>query len=230
MILHVSHKGNSNSYLFRFAYSENGWTDGKIAMLWMVKDFDAQTKEKANGEYWVLLMDGHSSHYTLEILQYVNDNKIRILGYPPHCTHVLQGLDVVCFAKMKSEFRHKIQAFEDLHFSNVAKSDFAGVFSCAFLCAFTPDTIKAAFSTTGIFPFNPDIILEKAMKPSLPSLIKGSFSLPQPSPVKAILSVMGTCPPTNFDLSPSHQVASPSHVVLTSPVLSTEPATPSLPG
>ena len=109
-------KINSNSYLFRFAYSENGWTDGEIAMLWMVKDFDAhtsvaQTKEKANGEYWVLLMDGHSLHYTLEILQYVNDNKIIILGYPPHCTHVLQGLDVICLTKMKSEFHHNIQAF-----------------------------------------------------------------------------------------------------------------------
>jgi DDE superfamily endonuclease len=82
----------------------------------MVKDFNAQTREKANGDFWVLLMDGHSSHYTLEILQYTKDNKIIILGYPLHCTHVLQGLDVVCFAKMKSEFRREIQAFEDLHF------------------------------------------------------------------------------------------------------------------
>jgi len=97
-------------------------------MQWMVKNFDAQTKEKAGGRTRVLLMDGHSSHYTLELLKYARDNNIVILGYPPHCTHVLQGLDVVCFAKMKREFRTEIHKFEDLHMAPVTKADFAGVF------------------------------------------------------------------------------------------------------
>jgi len=66
-------------------------------MQWMVKDFDQQTKDKAEGHTCVLLMDGHSSHYTLKLLQYAQDNNIVILGYLLQCTHVLQGLDVVCF-------------------------------------------------------------------------------------------------------------------------------------
>ena len=77
----------------------------------MVKDFDARTKEKAGGCTRVVLIDGHSSHYTLESLEYARDNNIVILGYPPHCTHVVQGLDVVCFAKMKEEFCKEIHEF-----------------------------------------------------------------------------------------------------------------------
>ena len=80
----------------------------------MKKYFDAATKEKADGRACVLLMDGHSSHYSLELLVFVQANNIIILGYPPHCTHALQGLDVVCFAKMKKEFREEINRFEDL--------------------------------------------------------------------------------------------------------------------
>jgi hypothetical protein len=57
----------------------------------MVKYFDAQTKEKTGGHTCVVLMDGHSSHYTLELLEYARENNIVILGYPPHCTHVLRG-------------------------------------------------------------------------------------------------------------------------------------------
>lgn len=129
-------------------------------MLWMVKDFDAQTKEKAGGRTRVVLMDGHSSHYTLELLEYARDNNIVILGYPPHCTHVLQGLDVVCFAKMKEEFRKEIHEFEDLHMAGVGKGDFAGVFGQAFLRAFTPESVKAAFEATGAHPFNPGVITE----------------------------------------------------------------------
>ena len=85
-----------------------------VALEWMKKDFNAATKEKADGRTRVLLMDGHSSHYSLELLEFARANNIIILGYPPHCTHALQGLDVVCFAKMKKEFRKEINRFEDL--------------------------------------------------------------------------------------------------------------------
>ena len=80
---------------YRIACSPNGWTDGELAVEWMVEDFDRQTKEKADGKTRVRLMDGHSSHYTLELLEFARANNIIILGYPPHCTHALQGLDVV---------------------------------------------------------------------------------------------------------------------------------------
>jgi hypothetical protein len=182
----------------------------------MVKDFDAQTKEKAAGRTRVLLLDGHSSHYTLPLLDYARANNIIILGYPPHCTHVLQGLDVVCFAKMKHEFRHEIQQFEDLHLRAVTKADFAGVFGRAFLRAFTPETVKAAFKATGVHPFNPDVITERKMAPSLPTSIKGTFPLPQTSPVRAIVAAMGAHPPTAFDLSPTN-VPGPSRTIHASP-------------
>jgi len=162
-------------------------------------------------------MDGHSSHYTLELLEYARDNNIVILGYPPHCTHVLQGLDVVCFAKMKEEFHKEIRKFEDLHFASVRKGDFAGVFGHAFLRAFTPDSIRAAFEATGVHPFNPDVITEKQMKPSLPTSTRGTFPLTQPSPVRAVLKAMTDQPPTSFDLSPTlaQPIAGPSRIVPT---------------
>src|SRR5882762_1569311 len=183
----------------------------------MIKDFDAKTKEKACGRTRILLMDGHSSHYTLELLAYARANNIVILGYPPHCTHVLQGLDVVCFTRMKNEFHYEIQKFEDLHKSKVTKANFVGVFGCAYLRSFTEDTIKAAFSATGVYPFNPDAISENQTKPSLPTSTKGSFPLLQPSPVRAIIKTMGSRPPTTFELSPTAHLAptaGPSRITL----------------
>ena len=52
---------------FRLGYSKKGWTDGEIGLAW-IKDFDARTKEKANGESRLLLVDGHNSHYTADLL------------------------------------------------------------------------------------------------------------------------------------------------------------------
>ncbi|KIM76312.1 hypothetical protein PILCRDRAFT_77983, partial [Piloderma croceum F 1598] len=165
------------------AHSPNGWTDSELGYEWLVKDFDAQTKDKAGGRTHVLLMDGHCSHYSLDLLKYAQKNNIVILRYLPHCTHVLQGLDVVCFAKMKTKFHKEIHTFEDSHIRGVGKGDFAGVFRWAYLCAFTPETVKAAFATTGVHPYNPNVITEKQMQLSLPTSTRGSFPITQPSPV-----------------------------------------------
>ena len=176
----------------------------------MVNDFDRQTKEKAAGRTCALLMDGHSSHYSLELIHFAQANNIIIIGYPPHCAHILQGLDVVCFAKMKHQFRAEIKKFENLHHHGVMKEDFAGVFGWVFLQAFDEDTVKAAFSATGVWPYNPDAIRDERLKPSLPTSIKGSFPIPQSSPVHAIISVLGGYRPTAFECSPTHFAPIPS--------------------
>jgi hypothetical protein len=93
----------------------------------VTKDFDRQTKEKAAGETRVLLMDGHSSHFTADLLEYCLANNIEVYGYPPHCTHALQGLDVVCFAKMKECWKEAINEHEKLHRHGVNKEDFLEV-------------------------------------------------------------------------------------------------------
>ena len=125
--------GGSNYELIfgSFCLSENGWTSGQAARQWIEDDFDAATQEKAQGHTRVLVMDGHSSHYTPELLHYCKDNNIIVLRYPLHCTHILQGLDVVCFAKMKNKFHVEIEEHEHLYFQKVDKKDFAGVFGHA---------------------------------------------------------------------------------------------------
>jgi hypothetical protein len=138
----------------------------------------------------VLLLDGHSSHYTLDVVQFAHANNIILLAYPPHCTHALQGLDVACFAKMKSAWKDEINTFEERNRRQVRKSDFTSVFGHAYLKAFTPDLVAAAFQATGIHPFNPNVISEKQMKPSEPHSVKGSFLLPQISPVRCIMAAM----------------------------------------
>jgi hypothetical protein len=41
------------------------------------------------------------------------------------------------------------------------KKDFVEVFGKAFLKAFTPETVQAAFRATDIYSFNPNMIMEK---------------------------------------------------------------------
>lgn len=80
--------------IIRFAGSENGWTNSRIALK------------------RVVFLDGHSSHFSLELLRKARELNIKLIAYPAHCTHVLQGLDVVCFAKLKRELANEIHNLE----------------------------------------------------------------------------------------------------------------------
>ncbi|PPQ88025.1 LOW QUALITY PROTEIN: hypothetical protein CVT25_001006 [Psilocybe cyanescens] len=138
-------------------------TDGGLAFNWITKDFDSQTQQKAGRDTQVLIMDGHSSHYMANLLEFCLANNIE---YSPHCTHVLQGLNVVCFAKMKESWKEEINAFEAIHKHGVNKEDFCEVWGRAFKKAFTKENIKAAFAATGIWPLNPNVIKPAQMKPA----------------------------------------------------------------
>ena len=156
----------------------------------MSEIFDPLTKDKAQGWARVLILDGHSSHFTLDFLNYARDNNIIVLGYPPHCTHALHGLDVVCFGKMKQIWKAVVSTHEEEERRAVEKSEFTGLFGTAYNKAFDPETVKAAFRVTGVVPFNQSAISEKQMKPSTTTSVCGEFPLPQPSPVRAAMVLL----------------------------------------
>jgi hypothetical protein len=187
--------------------SDNGWIDNELAYQWLVKDFEPQTREKAGGRTRVLILDGHSSHHSAKFLRYAEQHNIIVLGYPPHCTHALQGLDVVCFARMKVAWKEAINNFEELHKRKVGKADFTELFGHAYLRAFTESTIQAAFRVTGIYPFNPDVIKPEQMKPAEATSVKAGFPLLQPSPVRAVMAAFHHNPPTAFDVDADTFVA-----------------------
>ncbi|KAF7352031.1 hypothetical protein MVEN_01165400 [Mycena venus] len=200
---------NGNTINAFIAKSINGWTNGELGYEWLVKVFDPATKEEANGLPRVLLLDGHSSHYSQKFLDYARANNIILLGYPPHCTHALQGLDVVCFAKHKACWQAAIVAFETRTMREVSKAEFMTVWVPAYLEAFDESTVRAAFKVTGVAPFNPDFVTAEQMKPSLATSTRAEFPMPQPSPVRAITNAMRIQPPTRFDLSPSNAARAP---------------------
>ncbi|TFK37052.1 hypothetical protein BDQ12DRAFT_608594, partial [Crucibulum laeve] len=109
----------------------------------------------------------------------------------------------------------------------VNKNEFTYIFSCAYKASFTPETIKAAFRVTGIHPFCCRVITEFQMKPSLTTSVKGTFPLPQPSPVCAVMAAMSVNPPTALAISPSTHIRH-QPFGMDSPISTTPPSTPSL--
>jgi hypothetical protein len=112
---------------------------------------------KINGNK-LLLMDGHASHISLEIVQLARENSIHFLIFPPHATHEIQPLDVAVFGPAKKAWRQIVsEHVNSTGFSNVEKSDFPKLFAeiSNRNLGFLRRHIVAGFEATGIFPFNP---------------------------------------------------------------------------
>jgi hypothetical protein len=80
-----------------YAATPNGWTDNNIAVDWLEKTFDEQTKDNYPS-CRLLILDGHNSHLSYRFLTYARNRNIIIICFPAHATAMLQPLDVVIFS------------------------------------------------------------------------------------------------------------------------------------
>lgn len=106
-------------------------------------------------------MDGHSSHLTSQFLGFCHDHNILPLCLPPHTTHMLQPLDVGCFAPLAHYYRAEVDEASQYGLHGVSKSDFLRFYSVARQKAFTPHNINSAFRKSGFVPLDPSVILAK---------------------------------------------------------------------
>ena len=136
----------------------------------------------------MLLLDGQNSHATLMLLDYAAERHILVIGYPPHCTDLLQGLDVAVFGALKSHWKKLRSDYAREKQRAITKPDFMNLYAEAAKLTFTTDIIHSAFRTTGVYPFNRHAIELSRLETVAESSITGSFALPDITPVKNIMN------------------------------------------
>jgi hypothetical protein len=144
-----------------FTTSPNGYTDHEPGFEWVSKVFHPATAGPSRGRTRLLLMDGHSSHLTSQFLGFFHDHDILPLCLPPHTTHMLQPLDVGCFAPLAHWYRTEVDEASQYGLHGVSKSDFLRFYSAARQKAFTARNISSAFRKSGFVPLDRLVILDK---------------------------------------------------------------------
>lgn len=214
-----------------YTKSESGWVDSELFLQWFKKIF---LKYAVPERPLLLLVDGHKSHITLDLIDSARSNNITIFCLPPHCTHALQPLDVAVFKSLKAHFSRSLYAwcFTKRDFV-VTKRDFARVVKEPFELAFN---IKNGFEKCGIYPFNCTAFDKAKLLPSemyssgggdTTSTISSSAHAgeaecsqsdstvgPPPSTVSLPLSTVGPPPSTVPHLHPQRSLPHPQQLVL----------------
>uniref|UniRef100_A0A1X7TTT4 DDE-1 domain-containing protein n=1 Tax=Amphimedon queenslandica TaxID=400682 RepID=A0A1X7TTT4_AMPQE len=120
----------------------------------------------------LLLLDGHSTHYNPDVIRLAKQNDVIIITLVPHTTHEMQPLDTSVFALLKGHWRDVCHEFLQSNPGKViSKYQFSSLLSKAWFKSLNPTNIINGFKYSGIhvYPFNPEVALERIYPTSGPS-------------------------------------------------------------
>lgn len=138
--------------------NESGWMKQPEFMQFM-RHF--HTHSHASKENPVLLLiDNHSSHLSIEALDYAAMNGITLLSFPPHCSHKLQPLDVSVYGPVKSYYETECKSWVRNTQEKIEMFNIPELVRNTLYLALTPINILSGFKATGIWPFNPNIFTD----------------------------------------------------------------------
>jgi hypothetical protein len=158
-IMHQESWYNSLPRNWSIGVSQNGWTTDEIGLYWLEHVFDKHTVKRTVGQYRLLILDGHGSHVTPAFDQYCLNHSIIVLCMPPHSSHLLQPLDVGCFAVLKRSYGKLVEKKMSLGVNHIDKQEFIAIYQQARPKVLNEQNIRSGFAATGLVPFSPERVL-----------------------------------------------------------------------
>ncbi|XP_046583060.1 MFS-type transporter clz9-like [Haliotis rubra] len=149
-----------------YTYQSRAWMEDALGEGW----FEAHFLKHCGPERpQLIVLDSHSSHETLGLLEKAKANDVTILAFPPHTTQWLCPLDKSVFGPLSWEWNRVCSEFMVQSPNNlVTKWEWPHLFKQAYSVAFTPSNVCSGFRKCGIFPVNRNSIPDKAFVPSKP--------------------------------------------------------------
>lgn len=179
------------------APAANGFITDEIAFEWL-QHFNIHTMNK----YWrILFMDNHKTHATYEFLEYCEQECIQVVNFPAHSTHLLQPLDGIPFQQYKQFHGKAVNNLSRLGNFKFDKNDFFEALGHIREQTFTPRVIRHGWKDRGIWPWNPNIVLDQI--PEVEAVIDDGD----------ILKIYGGELDGDIPSSPTHKSISPPSTV-----------------
>ena len=180
----------------------------------------------------LLILDGHSSHETLGLLELVIQEDIHIICLPPHTSHMLQPLDRSVFGPFNTAYNTACSEFlSKFPYHIINKGSFLHLFQKAFDNGITRENVVNGLKACGIVPFNPDAIPSEALHPSIatenplpqqhsasdnptsvPPVSQRTYTITRPPSVSALPDLVYTPPITHIADTTNQSTSTPLSV------------------
>ena len=143
--------------------AQSGWGIGKSENGWMTAECFFEYITNVSHPFLIkeeiplpviIFLDGHGSHFSIELSEFCSKNGIILVALFPNATHILQPLDVAVFGPMKAKRKSFCRQWridhegQELNNENVPEA-----LNSFIIDPSMASNIKSGFKNTGIFPF-----------------------------------------------------------------------------
>jgi hypothetical protein len=154
---------------WHFSTSASGWTSNSHGFEWLTRVFEPVTRPDDPSQRRLLVADGHSSHITANVIAFAMEHAIDLLILPPHCSHVLQPLDVGVFSPLKRALAAETDRVSRLDPGRIARVEWTSMYIRARAKALTLSNIQSGWRATGLEPLSPITVLDKIASKTTPA-------------------------------------------------------------
>ena len=152
-----------------YSVSDSGWMESGNFLEWFQKMFLPAVKLYSSKLPVVLFFDGHHSHMSLKLIKVARNNNVHLMCFPPHCTHILQPLDVAVFGPLKATWRNVLKEHQlKTCAANVTKEDFPSLLANLWKDSFLSQHLINGFSKSGLCPLSREAIPASKLLKALP--------------------------------------------------------------
>ncbi|MCO5587329.1 hypothetical protein L7F22_041278 [Adiantum nelumboides] len=146
------------------AVQEKAWMIGELFQAWLQHFDNSIMIDIGKESRHFLILDGHGSHISLEVVAKAHASGIDIITLPTHTSHKLQAFDVSVFKSLKVQFRKERDIWQQRAAPRQAsKFELASIVAKAITSSFIEANIKAWFQARGIWPLNPSAVKFEGM-------------------------------------------------------------------
>lgn len=126
--------------------SKSGWSNTAIFEQYMQQHILPYLPGRDENNQVLVLYDGHRSHVSLPLIQWAKDNHIILFVLPPHCSHLLQPLDVSCYGPFEMAWNAACHRhLRDSGGTVINRYDVCRLACKVYTATLTPANIQVAF-------------------------------------------------------------------------------------
>lgn len=143
-----------------FGITSTGYSNNLMGMEY-IQHFNRMIEHSCQGKYRMLMFDGHGSYISDNFSWFCWQKNIVPYRLPAHTTHLLQPLDVGIFQPLKHW--HQVALQESIQYGDLeySRADFLAAYQTMRQRTFKSYTIKSAWAKVGLFPWKPELVLDK---------------------------------------------------------------------
>ncbi|XP_041376339.1 uncharacterized protein LOC121388791 isoform X2 [Gigantopelta aegis] len=146
--------------------SDTGWSNSDIFRHYLQDHFIKFIPQRQPDQHLLLLLDGHKSHVSLDLVEWAKEKKIILFILPAHTSHILQPLDVACYGPLQKFYSYVCHKIMRQTSTAITRYNICELSCKVYSRALSAENLHAAFRKTGIFPLCRNVISNESVMPA----------------------------------------------------------------